>query len=91
MGNLPFVIFRESGPELFLGRLVITGFTARLAIIETVLAEADIHLGLAKAAVTLALAAFLGHLALQAAVAGLSGGGHEQTVARAGAAGKFRW
>ena len=60
---------------------IVASFPARRAVIEPVLAEADVNLTLAQAAILVALTLVFGHLALHAAVFGLGrGGSHEQNV-----------
>lgn len=70
---------------LLVGSFVIAGATARFAVHKTVLADADIELGLAKAAELIAFTLRFGHFALATTrfTAGGSGG-HRNKVARAG-------
>jgi hypothetical protein len=70
---------------------VVASVAAGFTIVESVLAEADLHLGLAQAAVALALAAVFRHLALHAAILVFGGGGHGGTVAPGWVQGKCRW
>jgi hypothetical protein len=64
-----------------IGNFVVAGVAAGFTVEETILAEANLHLGLAKAAVALALAAIFGHFALHAAVLVFGGRGrHGRTV-----------
>jgi len=71
---------------------VIAGFAAGVAIVQAILAEADLHLRLAKTTVLFTVAAFFRPLALEAAVLGLgTSGGHGQTVARPRERTKCRW
>ena len=61
---------------------VVASVAAGFTIVESVLAEADLHLGLAQAAVALALAAVFRHLALHAAILSRRRSGHGRTVAQ---------
>src|SRR5579863_2427332 len=73
------------------GDFVVAGVAAGFAVVESVLAEANLHLRLAQATIALALAAVLGHFALHAAVLVLGGSSHGRTVAAGRARGKCRW
>src|ERR1700674_115196 len=62
--------------------LIVAGFAAGLAIVQAILAKADLHERFAEAAVFFAVAAVFRHLALQAAVLPRGSSGHGRTVAR---------
>jgi hypothetical protein len=72
------------------GDFVVAGFAAGQAVVEAVLAKADIELRLAEAAVSLAVAAVFAHFALGAAVL-LGGCSHGLTLTRRGEREKCRW
>jgi len=82
--------YGASAHAVFVCDFVVAGFAAGQAIVQAILAEADVKLCLAEAAVPFALAAVFGHFALGAAML-LGGGGHGQTLARRHGAEKFRW
>lgn len=65
--------------RLLIGDFVVAGFATGAAIVQAVIAEADVELSLTEDAVLLALATILNLLALAAADFGL--GGHRKTVA----------
>ncbi len=79
-------------PRVSVRHFVVAGFAAGLAIVEAILAEANLQLRLAGAAVLFALAAVFRAIALHAKVFGFSGGsGHIRNVSRPAECAKFRW
>jgi hypothetical protein len=72
-------------------RLVVAGLAAGWAVVEAVLAEADIGLPLAQATVLFAIALFFLRLALGAAEAVFGGSAHGRTLTLVGGRGKCRW
>ena len=73
------------------GDFIAARLPARRAVIQTIAAQANVDLSLAGAAILLAIALVFGHVALHAAILGLSDGCHAPTVAPVCEGGKFRW